>query len=242
MGAAQERAAVDVTVVTIDLRAVDDVPPAWAGCLPAEDQARLRRFHRAADRVSNTAAHCLLRLLLAAAVGESPHRLAIVRDAATGKPALSRPGAPHFNLSHADGMAAVALSRRLPVGVDVEGLLRHAVDAELVTAALGAAAWSRLARLPAMARRRAFFRAWTAREAMAKADGRGLSLPPEALRLSGDRGMVRAPAGRRWWIARPAVGPLHVAAVATPAPVRVLHRALTAADLAAWAGTEARAA
>jgi 4'-phosphopantetheinyl transferase len=60
------------------------------------------------------------------------------------------------------------------VGIDAE-LLRGA--SRPITSALSAAEVSRLEPLSGRARAESFIRLWTAKEAVAKADGRGVSLP-----------------------------------------------------------------
>jgi phosphopantetheinyl transferase len=63
-------------------------------------------------------AHLAEGMLLAGYLGLTPAKLEFERGPA-GKPQLA--GAPlQFNLSHSDGLALVAVARRLPVGVDVQ--------------------------------------------------------------------------------------------------------------------------
>ena len=81
----------------------------------------------------------------------------------------------HFNISHTRGRALIALSRTAPVGVDIErvrsiesslaigGRYFSAEDVRLLCAA---APWERT---------HIFLRAWTAREALLKACGLGLT-------------------------------------------------------------------
>lgn len=233
----RDRAAAPVTLATVDLTGLEAVPAPWLPCLPPPLRARLERLRRPQDRVSVAAAHVLLRLLLAAETGLPPARLRLEPDAA-GKPRALDAPAPFLSLSHTDGMAAVVLAARRPVGVDVEALDRPPVAPDLLAAALGAGAVRRLGRRPEAARRRAFLTEWTGREAMMKADGRGLSLlDGNGLRLApaGSRGRVTAPGGRCWHILRPTAGPDHVLALAVAAPGPVRHWRLPAAGLTAWA-------
>lgn len=224
-----------VTVVVVDVRPVAEVPAAWRSCLSAGESARVERFVRAPDRVSNAAAHCLKRLCLSRATGVAPWALRL-QDDAMGKPFLPDRADVGFNLSHTDGMVAVALARRLSVGVDVEATGRHGVDGDLVAAALGpAAAAGRFARLPPRRLQREFHAAWTGREAVSKADGRGLSLTPAVMRLGGRSGRVLGPGGRRWWVTRLRIGAAHALAVAAPAPLPVRLRVLEADALTRWA-------
>lgn len=225
-----------VWLVSVTLEGLAAVPASWRAVLTEAETARVDRFRRMPDQLSNAAARCLLRLLLGRATGQSP-RLVRLAVGEHGKPLVADRPDLHINATHTDGLAAAALCHRLPLGIDAEYLHRHVVDRDLVTAALGPAAVPRLLRLPEPQRRRAFFSLWTAREAMSKADGRGLALPQSALRLvpEAPSGLVAAAGGRRWWIVRPDVGRDHMAAVALAVPGAVAHRRLTAADLTAWA-------
>jgi 4'-phosphopantetheinyl transferase len=93
----------------------------------------------------------------------------LLDDPAYGGPGLS------FNLTTSDDLAVLAVSRRLPIGVDSERLRPrpdiHAVARRMFTPATVRA----LARLPEQDQLPAFYRQWTALESGVKADGRGLA-------------------------------------------------------------------
>jgi len=118
-------------------------------------------------------------------VGVEPSALIISSDS-FGRPFVDMDECRGIDvsLSHTVGMVAVALVNGGRVGVDVE-----AVDDERVPrtdlAAYGLSA-EEIVRLESMAgaeRPAAFIELWTAREAVAKADGRGLSLPLSSIRI-----------------------------------------------------------
>lgn len=239
----------EVLALTIDLGSIEEVPASWMGCLSAEERVRIARFIRPQDRVSTAAAHCLKRLLLGRALTRNPQDL-VFSTIVGGKPvvmdekgpASATPSAPllEFSLSHTDGMAALAMSRFRPVGIDVEAVDRRPVEIDLIHRALGAEAASRLGRLKGLARQRAFLAAWTIREAAAKADGRGLSLDPEALRpMSGGRLAVEAPGGTIWQIRSLPLGHAHLGAVAASPAQAIRCLALTPVDLSHWAEASA---
>ncbi len=85
---------------------------------------------------------------------------------------------PHFNVSHSRGVILVALSRSGPIGVDVEYM-----DSSLETLDVARAAFHPEdvrcieSGVTAEDRLLSFYGCWTRREAVAKADGRGLTLP-----------------------------------------------------------------
>jgi 4'-phosphopantetheinyl transferase len=124
-------------------------------------------------------ARAMARAVLAARCGLPPDALDIDRTCEhCGHPAHGRPrlvGQPelHFNLSHSEPVAAVALAH-VPVGVDVEVLRpRRALD-RLAARLLPPDELECYAGRSPEEQLRAFYRCWTAREAVAKARGTGV--------------------------------------------------------------------
>lgn len=90
-----------------------------------------------------------------------------------GKPAL--PGIPFdFNLSHTGDLALLAVSAAGPVGVDVEQIRPSSSLERLACRVLAPAEREQLFRLPESERPRAFFLAWTRKEALVKMLGEGV--------------------------------------------------------------------
>lgn len=148
--------------------------------LSSDEAARCARLRSSRDRMRYATARGLLRLVLTRYVGGSPRELAFTYGSA-GKPSLRDRGARasgprvHFNLAHSNDLLMIAISRRAPVGVDVERVRPIAHMEEI--------AWRWLPRQEYRAIRRArtesakarrFFTAWTLAEARAKASGRGI--------------------------------------------------------------------
>jgi len=148
---------------------------------PAE-QARHAEFRRsqAALRYLNT--RSLTRRILAAYLQQPPETLDI-RRAAGGKPYLE--GRPlEFNLSHSRGLGLLAVSRRCPLGVDLEQLRPVKYLAGIATRLFGIQALEEWQDRNESERQRLFFSRWTAMEARQKAQGRGIfekQTPPEAV-------------------------------------------------------------
>ena len=133
--------------------------------------ARAGRFHFDADRERWTRAHSALRTILAGYTGVAPLELAFL-PGEHGKPALD-PGNcggrnVHFNLSHAGEWAFVAVSREVPVGIDVERI-RDRVDIAALLRRLGEGDFP--------ADRESCFQRWARREAKSKAAGGPLMAP-----------------------------------------------------------------
>jgi 4'-phosphopantetheinyl transferase len=149
--------------------------PGLVTLLDGHERDRLHRFRRPADQARYLAAHALVRLVLADAVGTPPAALAFDRTCRCGeqhgKPVL--PGGPGFSLTHAGDLVGVAVHPGGDVGLDVEQARE-------------------LADLPAMADHvcspretaadaEAFFTLWTRKEALLKAVGTGLATPMSAI-------------------------------------------------------------
>jgi 4'-phosphopantetheinyl transferase len=147
---------------------------------PAE-HARAARFHFEADREHYIAARGLLRQLLSARL-DTPASALVIEYGAHGKPAIAvgtNTRTLFFNLSHSAGWAMFALAWDREVGIDLESGIRLNRDkndlsglAASILSARELAIWRALPNQTA--RRAAFLRAWTRKEAFAKAMGRGL--------------------------------------------------------------------
>jgi len=153
---------------------------------PAEAQSA-RRFTRAGDRLDYMASHALFRLLAAHRLGrgfaETP-QLEVTRRCAGcgstghGKPAVA--GAS-LSLSRSNGAVMVAAGPEgIPVGADIEHIpdtLHSGFDHYVASAA------EREALAPGDIPAR--LRLWVAKEAVLKAAGLGLSVPPAGVHLAG---------------------------------------------------------
>jgi 4'-phosphopantetheinyl transferase len=146
--------------------------------LSPEERERAARLPSRKLRGRFVHSRALLRTVLATYLGVAPEAL-VFATGAEGKPylrfPLQFPGASlPFNLSHARLCWVLAVARPGPVGIDVEDTSRR-VDVEGVGSRIfSAQEMQTLQRLPEAARKEAFFRCWTAREAIAKARGEGV--------------------------------------------------------------------
>lgn len=153
-----------------------------SGVIDSAEHARAARFHFERDRRHYVASRGLLRRLLGAAL-DKPASALVFEYGAHGKPAISaaflQGRALCFNLSHSAGWAMFALAWDREVGIDLESATRLKRDVNGLT---GLAArvlsprelviWQALP--DAAACDAAFLRAWTRKEAYAKATGQGL--------------------------------------------------------------------
>jgi len=169
----------DVDVWVADLDALAPAPEDWAVLSPDEvERAQRFRFDRHRNRFVRCRA--LLRQLIAEKTGGDAAAIAF-RYGTYGKPELD---GIHFNVSHAENLAAIALTRERPVGIDVE-----AIDATREVLPLARTAFSPVERIAIEAltseqQIAAFFRGWTRKEAYLKLLGTGFSLSPESFSVS----------------------------------------------------------
>ncbi|ROT45757.1 4'-phosphopantetheinyl transferase superfamily protein [Pusillimonas sp. NJUB218] len=160
------------------------IAPEWLLRLSEAELARAERFVRLPDRLSYLAAHILLQVALDTYCAEQARwRYATDRY---GKPYLVSPRQDiHFNLSHTDGYVAVALSRRGPVGVDIESDTRAGALREMDAAWLSPEEISVLTALTPEAQDAQRVAWWVAKEALIKAVGLGLRIALPTVVLGG---------------------------------------------------------
>lgn len=138
--------------------------------LDAGERQRNARFIHQADADRHALSHAALRCLLGAWL-ETPAAGLRLSIGASGKPFLPEAAAPHFNLSHAGGHALIGLSSNHAIGIDLE-----VIDPDRPIGSLASMLMSseELACCGTPCSPEAFYRIWTAREAVFKAWGSGL--------------------------------------------------------------------
>lgn len=159
---------VRVWVVPLDGASAD--PAELHGCLTPDERERADRYRAAHARHQFVTARGFLRRILGNELGVAPDGVRLTYGPA-GKPLLAG-GAEdvHFNVSHTDGLAVIALARR-PVGVDVERVRAVSDPAGLVRRFFSPGERDAFGDLPEPLRPAGFFRGWTCKEALIKASG-----------------------------------------------------------------------
>ena len=197
---------------------------AWAE-LGREERAALRRMRPGAARRDRLAAHALARSMLAERARCRPSDVAL-RKTALGRPVFVPPaGAARATVSIAarDGLAICAVAAGGVVGADVECVERVGADPLVVAREVcSAQELRRLLALPARRRRAWFLRLWTMKEAVLKATGHGLTVPPAEITVDPELhfGDVLRDDPSRWRLVTAWATPRHAAAVA----LRTSHR------------------
>lgn len=139
--------------------------------LGAAELQRADAFRKPEDQRRFIVAHAAVRHLLGEHLGRAPASLAFVIGK-HGKPELAD-GAVHFNLSHSGDLAAIAVAPR-PVGVDVEARRKIHRVTELAESRFAPGELARV--MTAADPQDEFLKIWTAKEAVVKATGLGLTL------------------------------------------------------------------
>ncbi|MFC6081813.1 4'-phosphopantetheinyl transferase family protein [Sphaerisporangium aureirubrum] len=166
-------------------------PPAdtVTGVLSPPELERALRFHRDADRRRFLTACLLLRMAAAAHLDIAPHQVHVERRCPDcgkphGKPhILHTPSPLYASVSHSGDRVAVALSTAGPIGVDVEQIPDAPVN-ELIRSALTPAEQDIVRSMPEQNQHAAFTRIWVVKEAVLKATGHGLRIPPRHVHVS----------------------------------------------------------
>ena len=155
----------------------EDVQNRAYATLDTDEKARADRFRVDHARQQHIIAHAALRTLLAE-YQQIPARDLRFMQGERGKPVLEtshHPAPLHFNLSHSGEYALLGLCRDHPLGVDIEqkstirdapGLIKRfftSIEARQLEGLSGAALLDR------------FYRLWTCKEALLKAEGVGIT-------------------------------------------------------------------
>lgn len=192
-----------------------------AACLTPAEREQARGFHFEKDARHWTACRCALRRILGAALSLRPAAVPI-EFGPFGKPLLALPsGDLHFNLSHCPDLALIALCTSGPVGIDLESAGRAP---SLVGCEDAFCHPDEIVSLPedAAARARVLLELWTAKEALLKALGTGMSLAPETVSLAPGKedlsADLRLDHFRRHRLAHPLLS-RHLACLAAPVAV-----------------------
>jgi len=140
--------------------------------LDRQEQDRMQRFYFAADAERYAVAHGNLRRVLGAYLNLAPEKLSF-RNNQFGKPELASETSVKFSLSHSKSIAVLAVDDEQPVGVDVEDV--RPIEADVAERHFSATELSDLRGLEGDAWLTGFYRCWTRKEAILKAEGVGLS-------------------------------------------------------------------
>lgn len=203
--------------------------------LSATEFDRFRSYRVVRRRNSLVVSRIFLRVLIDHCFGKlgSDWRL---EPQPTGQPRLvsaSGPVAYHISLSHTDGLVGCVISRTGPLGCDVEFVADD--RPKIVREHFAAEEVAQYIALAGKARRQRFYELWTLKEALLKADGRGLTVPLSSFwfefadhEAGGDpslrlRGSILGRESSEWcfWLGAPTDCHQMAVAVRAAGPVRI---------------------
>ena len=174
------------------------VPAGLEAVLDVRERHRHGRLRRPADQLRYLAAHVLTRLALALYLDRDPAQLQFglrCRGCGStdhGKPMLLPPEEDvEFSLSHSGGRVVLAVARGAPVGIDVEAVEPDRDYSGVANHVLSPPERVEMLALPSGERPFALVRYWSRKEAVLKATGFGLSLPPSDLTVTGPNETAR---------------------------------------------------
>ena len=201
-------------VVRVWLASLDRPPLPLAhlgAALVPDESRRMALFAFEGDRARYAVGRGLLRRVLGEATGVAPEQVPLA-EGVNGRPVLREAAPVAFNVSHSGDRLAIAVARvpaarsaqdaddvpgagGLPLGVDVE-LLRvvsrmDGVARRVFDDAERATIEAHGERGGEPARRAAFHRLWTRKEACMKATGAGLTLAPRTFHVDADAAVQR---------------------------------------------------
>lgn len=160
---------VDVWHLSLDLDSVqlDELK----GLLSQDELARAAKLKIMEKKERFIARRGLLRKILSLYTGINPELL-VFEYLGNGKPSIKDLDGLHFNISHCGDMmlCAVALD---PVGIDIEKI--SDIDIKNAAQYFSGQELNRISDLPEQEQKKAFFRLWTQKEAVAKAKADSIS-------------------------------------------------------------------
>ena len=168
----------EIHVWRVELIQPSEIYDACLDTLSPDERHRAGRFHFERHRRRYVVARGALRFILGRYLERGPGQLRFTYGR-FGKPDLEGGATAaadlRFNLSHAEDIALIALTRGSEIGVDVEFVREEFAGMEVAERFFSRAEVESLRASPEESRADAFFTCWTRKEAYIKALGAGLS-------------------------------------------------------------------
>lgn len=227
-----------IQVWRIELASDERLMTGYRHYLSDEENARAERRLPGRVRAEFVIGRACLRILLAYALGTEPREVQF-EESAYGRPELrSTLRGPSFNVSHSKGTILIALANGRSIGIDTEHIDSKINIAELAPSVCSPHELKTLMYEPDDdVQRLSFYRCWTRKEAVVKADGRGLSIPLTHFEVQTDSAdnfpVVLEETDKPYYLSDIALGAGIVGALATDSPncrMSLLHFPLSALD------------
>lgn len=170
-----------LTLFPLDSQCPVPLDTAW-NSLACAERRKADAFVFRGDRDRYIRGRGVLRDLLGRA-SDQPASKVKIEEGPFGKPELVDKPDFHFNLSHTEDWALFASSEEGPVGVDIEATDRAVDPLHIGPAVLQPHEMAVIESRLGSARNDHFFAYWTAKEAVMKLTGQGMSLEPKTIAL-----------------------------------------------------------
>ena len=131
-----------------------------------------------------------------------------------------RPNIVHnfdFNISHSDQYAVCAFSEKYSLGIDIEKI--KPISIELLQHFFNQDEWAEMQGNENL--QESFYRLWTKKEAIVKADGRGFNIPLKEIIIRNNQGFVERV---KWFLQEIPLDQNYIMHVATNEPIREYQR------------------
>ena len=173
----------EVLVIAFEIDPIKESWTDYVTALPKNELDRAGEFHYLEDKLRFTKCRSVLRNTLSKWLNNNPEEIEITFGK-NGKPYLKQTHGIEFSISHTKDFGGIAFSRHYEIGIDVENINR---DTNIIQVAEKVFTDEERVMLHAEGdpiKRKIFFRLWTAKEALLKATGLGLSLDPKKINLN----------------------------------------------------------
>ena len=169
----------EVHIWNFDLDRISSLMNQFEKILSDDELVRANKFHFEIDKVRFICSRGLLRLLLGIYTGISSKGINFTFNE-YGKPSLIEAQNNfelHFNLSHSKNFMSVGFTKNALIGVDVELMKPFKDHLQIAKRFFSAYEVEQLNSLPSEKVLDGFYTCWTAKEAVIKLSGKGLSYP-----------------------------------------------------------------
>jgi 4'-phosphopantetheinyl transferase len=173
--------------------------------MPHTIQQRINRYRRWEDKQARLFGKLLI-LEGVSGFGNSGAGLNDLSFDSFGRPFIN--GQIDFNLSHSDEYVACAFTDAGRVGIDLERI--RPIDLSELNQYLTAQEWENIRRASDSSQE--FYRLWTSKESILKADGRGLAVDLREIRIEGQKAALQ---GHTWFLREIEIDPHYSCHVAT---------------------------
>jgi 4'-phosphopantetheinyl transferase len=182
-----------VHVWAISLQVCGEMFRCLTAMLAAAERRRAELFHFDRDRNRFVVSRGTLRMILGRYLRAPPASIEFEQES-HGKPLLAGHWAKiglHFNLTHCEDLALLAIARDRTVGIDLERIRALNGAQEMAANFCSQRENAELQALPPAEREAAFFRLWTCKEAWLKAIGDGIGTSLQEVEVSLGREAAR---------------------------------------------------